>query len=70
MIFGIFIEGINSYGDVFYIRNLEVKNVVLENVGLLIVVIGFCVVDTIINVNGKMDVYGKDVGIVFNSVGI
>ena len=44
-------------------------NVVLENAGSLTVVTGSRAVDTIINANGKMDVYGKDVGTVLNSSG-
>ncbi|MEX5354409.1 AIDA repeat-containing protein, partial [Pseudomonas juntendi] len=63
---GTLIEGTNSYGDAFYIRNSEAKNVVLENAGSLTVVTGSRAVDTIINANGKMDVYGKDVGTVLN----
>ncbi|MGU0172320.1 AIDA repeat-containing protein [Escherichia coli] len=47
----------------------EAKNVVLENAGSLTVVTGSRAVDTIINANGKMDVYGKDVGTVLNSAG-
>ena len=66
---GTLIEGTNSYGDAFYIRNSEAKNVVLENAGSLTVVTGSRAVDTIINANGKMDVYGKDVGTVLNSAG-
>ncbi|RRC16921.1 autotransporter outer membrane beta-barrel domain-containing protein, partial [Escherichia coli] len=66
---GTLIEGTNSYGDAFYIRNSEAKNVVLENAGSLTVVTGSRAVDTIINANGKMDVYGKDVGTVLNSSG-
>lgn len=41
----------------------------LENAGSLTVVTGSRAVDTIINANGKMDVYGKDVGTVLNSAG-
>ncbi|HCR7336533.1 TPA: AIDA repeat-containing protein, partial [Shigella flexneri] len=66
---GTLIKGTNSYGDAFYIRNSEAKNVVLENAGSLTVVTGSRAVDTIINANGKMDVYGKDVGTVLNSAG-
>ncbi|MZQ57490.1 adhesin-like autotransporter YpjA/EhaD, partial [Escherichia coli] len=66
---GTLIEGTNSYGDAFYIRNSEAKNVVLENAGSLTVVTGSRAFDTIINANGKMDVYGKDVGTVLNSAG-
>ncbi|MDW3538271.1 AIDA repeat-containing protein, partial [Escherichia coli] len=66
---GTLIEGTNSYGDAFYIRNSEAKNVVLENAGSLTVVTGSRAVDTIINANGKMDGYGKDVGTVLNSAG-
>lgn len=66
---GPLIKGTNSYGDAFYIRNSEAKNVVLENAGSLTVVTGSRAVDTIINANGKMDVYGKDVGTVLNSAG-